>query len=715
MAHNTTSTFPDHPEYPPMDQQGLSSEFVPPVLSLSPLAPSDEQHLPNPSLPHSLPVPQQNPSSFQNTLHSGLPVNHGFSTQTNQAPPSEMANFLQHLEVIQQQQNLERQQNRQFLLQMTSEIHSLVQTVTQGQGHMATLTAAFLQERDGSNSRNHLHHDASSTRGRSPSIHGWPARFDHLSSSRLSSSPIPTLGPSDSLSHQPSLLGSSTQYQLKSQPAIRPDTYPPEIIWLRADVPTYLNISNSNKSRPPMVQCLRGANGTPLSSAEYGGVKEAVRQVFMQDLAPLAIADEQRNLGTDIKRSMTWYKEHHREKWWSAIAKIEYHQEIVGLCANHWKAEQLLSNTITSYNTLSPKRLDSLSPIRTGKHRRSPSESSSQKKRKRRTDSGGTSALDHDEASGIGGSGLDTQNSEMEDEIAQLQFIKVISSHKNLRDILQSEYGTITNAQQLLDAMEANPDFQHQEPSPAVVNFVKRIEEACPSSELGEDERNEGWGHYQFTAGGVTCRSVLCDWKAVGNTTMARRLITAAIKTCKVARSWCELLGVQPKSYLSDTYLDILVNHLWDIWQAAGGPVVIEKGKQTAGSSTNGVSRPPTIQCATQAAPRTLDIPSGPQTDNIMLPPPSTSRSRASSVNTTTQQLDQLSVGATSSHSDLQAFTIVQLKDWLAEYKIDTPKTKPKAFYIREILTKIGPGAEDIATRLKGVVGGKTKKKSALS
>ncbi|EKM79260.1 hypothetical protein AGABI1DRAFT_91851 [Agaricus bisporus var. burnettii JB137-S8] len=668
MAHNTTSTFPDHPEYPPMDQQGLSSEFVPPVLSLSPLAPSDEQHLPNPSLPHSLPVPQQNPSSFQNTLHSGLPVNHGFSTQTNQAPPSEMANFLQHLEVIQQQQNLERQQNRQFLLQMTSEIHSLVQTVTQGQGHMATLTAAFLQERDGSNSRT-------------------------------------AAGTTSTMMLQ--VLEAVHQAFMAGQPDLT--IFPPAAFPLLR----YLHWAPATPSLTS--RCLRGANGTPLSSAEYGGVKEAVRQVFMQDLAPLAIADEQRNLGTDIKRSMTWYKEHHREKWWSAIAKIEYHQEIVGLCANHWKAEQLLSNTITSYNTLSPKRLDSLSPIRTGKHRRSPSESSSQKKRKRRTDSGGTSALDHDEASGIGGSGLDTQNSEMEDEIAQLQFIKVISSHKNLRDILQSEYGTITNAQQLLDAMEANPDFQHQEPSPAVVNFVKRIEEACPSSELGEDERNEGWGHYQFTAGGVTCRSVLCDWKAVGNTTMARRLITAAIKTCKVARSWCELLGVQPKSYLSDTYLDILVNHLWDIWQAAGGPVVIEKGKQTAGSSTNGVSRPPTIQCATQAAPRTLDIPSGPQTDNIMLPPPSTSRSRASSVNTTTQQLDQLSVGATSSHSDLQAFTIVQLKDWLAEYKIDTPKTKPKAFYIREILTKIGPGAEDIATRLKGVVGGKTKKKSALS
>ncbi|KAF7763951.1 hypothetical protein Agabi119p4_8488 [Agaricus bisporus var. burnettii] len=163
-------------------------------------------------------------------------------------------------------------------------------------------------------------------------------------------------------------------------------------------------------------------------------------------------------------------------------------------------------------------------------------------------------------------------------------------------------------------------------------------------------------------------------------------------------------------------YLDVLVNKIWEVWQAAEGPVVMEKGKQKAGDSTTGTSGPPTIQCETQTAHETPDIPSAPQTDsNLLQLPPSLSRSRASSIGMTTRQLDKLSMNAPPSQSDLQAFTIAQLKDWLLESNIDAPKTKPKAFYIQEILTKIGPGPEDIAARLKGMVGGKTKKKSALS
>ncbi|KAF7763952.1 hypothetical protein Agabi119p4_8489 [Agaricus bisporus var. burnettii] len=428
---------------------------------------------------------------------------------------------------------------------------------------MATFATAVLHARDAPNSRSHLRHEASSSRGRSPGVFGWQTRIESHPSSRQSSPmPTPTLSPSDSFSQNRSFSGLPVHYPLKSQPAIRPDIYPPEIIWLRAEIPEYIDISTSNKSRPPMVQCLRGTDGKVLSSAQYSGIKEAVRLVFMQDLAPLALADEQRKPGTDIKRSMMWYKDNHRERWWSAIAKIEYYQEVISLCANHWKAEQLLSNTITSYTNMKARRTDSPSPS-TGKHRRSPSTASSHKKRRTRSkatpaehpgcdaervDDLNMVSLDiispidiRDGAPGNGGGDPNSRNAETDAEIAQLRFMKVLSTYENLRRVLQNEYGTIQNARQLLNAMEASTDVNHQEPSPEVVEFVKQIEEADPSAEFSEDDRNEGWGHYQFTAGELTCSSVLRNWRAIGNTGMARRLIAAAVKTCRVARSVCEL------------------------------------------------------------------------------------------------------------------------------------------------------------------------------
>lgn len=119
--------------------------------------------------------------------------------------------------------------------------------------------------------------------------------------------------------------------------------------------------------------------------------------------------------------------------------------------------------------------------------------------------------------------------------------------------------------------MEAHSDFKHQEPSPKVIAFVQRIEDANPGAELEDDNENEGWGHYQFTAGNLTCSTVLCDWESIGNTSTACRLIAAAIKTCKVARAMCELRGVQPTSYLSDMYLNIVIDHIWNAWIAAEG------------------------------------------------------------------------------------------------------------------------------------------------
>lgn len=122
----------------------------------------------------------------------------------------------------------------------------------------------------------------------------------------------------------------------------------------------------------------------------------------------------------------------------------------------------------------------------------------------------------------------------------------------------------------LLDAMEANPDFCKGDPSSQTTVFLSRIEAADPTSpDLSEEDDNASWGHYQFTAGSLTCTSTLTSWEAVGNTEVARKLIAAAIKTSKVARHICFVRRVNTDTYLSDIYLERIIETLWEVWRSA--------------------------------------------------------------------------------------------------------------------------------------------------
>lgn len=120
--------------------------------------------------------------------------------------------------------------------------------------------------------------------------------------------------------------------------------------------------------------------------------------------------------------------------------------------------------------------------------------------------------------------------------------------------------------------MQGNPDFGRREPSPQTTTFLERIENADPNAPgLSEDDLGPSWGHWQFTAGGLTCATVLETWDHIGNTDIACRFIAAAIKTCRVARHLCFIQGNSGCSYLSDNYLQIMVDRLLELWSAAGG------------------------------------------------------------------------------------------------------------------------------------------------
>lgn len=119
--------------------------------------------------------------------------------------------------------------------------------------------------------------------------------------------------------------------------------------------------------------------------------------------------------------------------------------------------------------------------------------------------------------------------------------------------------------------MKSCPDFRSSPPSANLNLFLTRIEKADPNdATIDEDNKGIGWGHYQFTAGSMTCASAMTSWEDIGNNDTAYKLIAAAVRTCKVARYVCEKTNVTTTSYISDIYLGQVIETLWDLWKLAG-------------------------------------------------------------------------------------------------------------------------------------------------
>ena len=119
--------------------------------------------------------------------------------------------------------------------------------------------------------------------------------------------------------------------------------------------------------------------------------------------------------------------------------------------------------------------------------------------------------------------------------------------------------------------MEAQSDFRSGPTPSLTASFFSRLEKSTPTDpSISEDEMGPSWGHYQFTSGNMTVKSVIRSWDCVGTTTIARKLIATAVKICKVARHICFEKNIRTTSYLADAYLSNLIDELSDAWVEAG-------------------------------------------------------------------------------------------------------------------------------------------------
>ncbi|KAG9223399.1 hypothetical protein PLEOSDRAFT_154688 [Pleurotus ostreatus PC15] len=172
-------------------------------------------------------------------------------------------------------------------------------------------------------------------------------------------------------------------------------------------------------------------------------------------------------------------------------------------------------------------------------------------------------------------------------EFVPLSAAKVDDDFDNLRVTLQSpEFAfnevTIESGLALLDAMEhAQTHGGNGFPSNNTAALLARVQGADPSCIDDEDNLFEGWGHWQWTTGSLTITTAIGSWQDVGNTNIARQLIAAALVTCKAARLLCMEHPKKPCSYISDSYVEQLIETLFDAWKRSGGPLYKGKGRET--------------------------------------------------------------------------------------------------------------------------------------
>ena len=121
--------------------------------------------------------------------------------------------------------------------------------------------------------------------------------------------------------------------------------------------------------------------------------------------------------------------------------------------------------------------------------------------------------------------------------------------------------------------MNRQPAFKQGTPSEQVTTLLERIQFAdLALPDIDEDNVGQSWGHYQFTAGGVSPSSSLTSWEVVGNVATAFKLVAAGLKTCQDVRTMCVNTGtLQTAGFVSDIFFKQILDLLEKCWTEAGG------------------------------------------------------------------------------------------------------------------------------------------------
>ncbi|KAF9522526.1 hypothetical protein CPB83DRAFT_840408 [Crepidotus variabilis] len=402
-----------------------------------------------------------------------------------------------------------------------------------------------------------------------------------------------------------------------SRPAPRslalPADMPKEVLWTFADAQACPGIvTDTNKCRPKMAQCIRRQNGEIVTANEYSAIQACGKRLVATFLDPLGLPANRAQYG--VKKTRTYYAQNFRDIWRTVLEKIEEEEPLVALCANKWKAEYLLASLLRHQGAISGSAASTPGPTipnttknaggetrkranvnpednKGGTSKRQRSDATSERTR---NESDGRKATKSPKFRYTAQEGTNGENAQAEQIPppttrslpVEVQFIHVDQKILSLKDFPQ-----IGDAQKLLNAMNESPNFQDGTPSKNVIDLITRMETADPNaSTVDEDNTNASWGHLLYTGGNLIWRNVLTDWEAIGNCATVARLLAAALRTCKIARHLCFERRVDAPSFLSDIYLEQIVEKIWSLWTDASKSVAPPTGQASNAAPLNGHS-----------------------------------------------------------------------------------------------------------------------------
>ncbi|KAI9452381.1 hypothetical protein BJY52DRAFT_1190328 [Lactarius psammicola] len=287
----------------------------------------------------------------------------------------------------------------------------------------------------------------------------------------------------------------------------------------------------------------------------------------------------------------------------------------------------------------------------------------------------------------------------------------------NLIAILTKDFPFLTNAPSLLNSMNAQMSFKRGETSKNVSALLERIQFADPNSpDIDEDNLGQSWGHYQFTAGGLSLSSSLTTWEDVGSVTTAFKLVAAALKTCQEARMMCTNAGtLKTGGFISDVYLEKIVECLQNCWVGAGGTI-------TSYSRTPVIpTTPPSYRDVAMSPPRQklllkfkrptpiTDVFAATSTSEA--PTSTSSEQPAASTEPTHEPSAALVQGIRADAASLKLLQVLELLAWMSDNKLAMPKSKRKDDLITAIV-KSSEFAQVTRSTIQEIVENRKSKKA---
>jgi hypothetical protein len=91
---------------------------------------------------------------------------------------------------------------------------------------------------------------------------------------------------------------------------------------------------------------IRHEDGTLLNEDDWQVVKASARKVISLILLPLPFLPKM----VDKNPTMSYFRSFHRDAWYKAIEQLEEQQPLLRLCAEHYKAQTMLSQTLAGHN-----------------------------------------------------------------------------------------------------------------------------------------------------------------------------------------------------------------------------------------------------------------------------------------------------------------------------------------------------------------------------